>query len=192
MNNANSIMSIRDAAHYCADQFTEFPLNVESISRKLYAMAAEKSIETRTYKPEFGSETIVIERPVVDRFCNSEAFSHLVSVQRKKLQKKGGINPQMNNGLVSRYDKPVIGDVYVAPESAGFSPNSILLVTKAGNNNVLMEEITTDKAREVNNGEIISPCSFARSIAEVSQYNYFGNSYNMSIVANRMSNNQEF
>ena len=185
-------MTIKEASHYCASKVTEFPVNEESISRKLYSMAAEGSIKTERYKPEFGSETTIIEESEVNRFMNTPAFSHILDVQRKKLHKKGAISNRTTNGLMCRTDKPVVGDIYTAPESAGFSPNSILLVTKASNNNVLLEEITTDKAKEINNGEIITPCSFARSIGEVNCYNYFGNSYNMSIVANKLSNNQEF
>ena len=189
------MMTIREAAKLCKDRVTEFPLNEESIARKLYAGSAAGSIKTTQYVPQFGKETTVIESDELEKFIRSEAFDHLIAVQRKKYEKKMSLNNipnKTNNGTITRTDRPITGDIYIAPEGAGFNPNSILLVTRAGNNNVLMEEISTDKAREINNGEIVTPCCFARSINEVNQYNYYGNSYNMSVVANKIANNCDF
>lgn len=189
------MLSIRSAAEECSKRFTEFPLNVESISRKLYAGSAEGSIKTSKYIPEIGPETTVIDEAELERFYNSPSFSHLVEVQRKKYEKKNGSATNINktsNGVIIRENKPITGDIYIAPEGNGFRTNSILVVTKTGNNNIFLEEITPEKSREINNGEIISPCYFARSIAEVNTYNYYGNAHNIAIVSNKIANNCEF
>lgn len=189
------MLSIRSAAEECSRRFTEFPLNVDSIARKLYAGSTEGSIKTSKYIPEVGPETTVIDEMELDRFYNSPSFSHLVEVQRKKYEKKNGSITNINktpNGTIIRGDKPITGDIYIAPEGKGFGTNSILVVTKTGNNNIFLEEIAPDKAREINNGEIITPCYFTRAIAEVNTYNYYGNAQNIAIVSNKIANNCEF